>query len=82
MLLARGRIRRAVTAWFEAGGFTEVECFEERIPLAGAKGVAANAWRALARFAQRVAYKGYELPVPAVLTPALCATAVRPAEGP
>ena len=46
------------------------------------KGVAANAFRALARFAQRVIYRGYELPVPAVLTPALCATAVRPAEGP
>lgn len=77
-----GYTEQSLRQLLEAGGFAEVECFEERIPAAGPKGLAANAWRALARLAQRVAYKGYELPVPSVLTPALCATAVRPAEGP
>lgn len=77
-----GYTEQSLRQLLEAGGFTAVECFEERIPAAGVKGVAANAFRALARFAQRVVYKGYELPVPRVLTPALCATAVRPPEGP
>lgn len=76
-----GYTEQSLRQLLEAGGFAGVECFEERIPALGPKGVAAGAFRALARFAQRVIYKGYELPVPAVLTPALCATAVRPAEG-
>lgn len=77
-----GYTEQSLRQLLEAGGFAEVECFEERIPPAGAKGLAAGAFRALARFAQRVVYKGYELPVPRVLTPALCATAVRPAGEP
>lgn len=60
-----------------ACGFTGVTCFEERVP-PGLKGVAAGAFRALARGAQRIVYRGYQLPVPRVLGPALCATAVRP----
>jgi 2-polyprenyl-3-methyl-5-hydroxy-6-metoxy-1,4-benzoquinol methylase len=64
----------------ESAGFAQVECFEERIPGDSAKGLATGAFRAVARGAQRMIYKGYELPVPTVLTPALCATAVRPAE--
>lgn len=77
-----GYTEQSLRQLLEAGGFAAVECFEERIPAAGVKGAAAVTFRALARFAQRVVYKGYELPVPSVLTPALCATAVRPAEGP
>lgn len=78
----RGFTEQSLRQLLEAGGFAGYRCFEERLPATGVKGVAANAFRALARFAQRVIYRGYELPVPAVLTPALCATAVRPAEGP
>jgi 2-polyprenyl-3-methyl-5-hydroxy-6-metoxy-1,4-benzoquinol methylase len=77
-----GYTEQSLRQLLEAAGFTEVRCFEERLPAADVKGLAANAFRALARLAQRVIYKGYELPVPAVLTPSLCATAVRPAEGP
>lgn len=77
-----GYTEQSLRQLLEAGGFAQVECFEERIPATGLKGAAAVAFRALARFAQRVVYKGYELPVPSVLSPALCATAVRPAEGP
>lgn len=61
----------------ESAGFIEVECFEERIPMLGIKGVLANAFRRGARDLQRLIYKGYELPVPRVLTPALCAAARR-----
>jgi len=74
-----GYTEQSLRQLLEAGGFTDVRCFEERIPAAGLKGVAANAFRAIARFKQRLIYKGYELPVPTVLTPSLCATAVRPA---
>jgi 2-polyprenyl-3-methyl-5-hydroxy-6-metoxy-1,4-benzoquinol methylase len=77
-----GYTEQSLRQLLEAAGFADVHCFEERIPAAGAKGLAANAFRALARFANRVIYRGYELPVPTVLTPSLCATAVRPAEGP
>jgi len=77
-----GYTEQSLRQLLESAGFEQVECFEERIPAAGPKGVAARAFRALARVAQRIVYKGYELPVPKVLTPALCATAVRPAEGP
>jgi 2-polyprenyl-3-methyl-5-hydroxy-6-metoxy-1,4-benzoquinol methylase len=62
----------------ESAGFAGVECFEERIPVEGPKGVLAAAFRGGARLIQRVVYKGYQLPVPRVLSPALCATAVRP----
>jgi SAM-dependent methyltransferase len=61
----------------ETAGFTDVRCFEERIPRRGAKGLLANLFRAAARLTQRVLYKGYELPVPTVLTPSLCAVATR-----
>jgi len=39
------------------------------------------AFRSLARLAQRMAYRGYQLPVPAVLTPVLCLRAARPGPG-
>lgn len=77
-----GYTEQSLRQLLETAGFTQVECFEERIPLSGLKGFAANAFRALSRFGQRVAYKGYELSVPNVLTPSLCATAVRPAGRP
>ena len=64
----------------ETAGFTNVRCFEERIPAGSVKGLLANTFRAGARLLQRTIYKGYELPVPQVLTPALCASATRPAE--
>lgn len=73
-----GYTEQSLRQLLEDAGFTAVECFEERIPPAGLKGVAAVAFRALARAALRLAFKGYELPVPRVLSPALCATAVRP----
>lgn len=76
-----GYTEHSLRQLLESAGFTDVRCFEERIPPAGAKGVAAIVFRALARFAQRVVYKGYELPVPRVLSPGLCASAVRPGEG-
>lgn len=66
----------------ERADFTDVRCFEERIPGGGIKGVLASVFRAGARLVQRAIYKGYELPVPAVLTPALCASATRPAATP
>lgn len=62
----------------ESSGFNDVRCFEERLPLDHPKRLLAIPFRALASLAQRVIYKGYELPVPRVLTPALCATARRP----
>lgn len=64
----------------ESAGLTLVECFEERIPAQSPKGFVANVFRAGARQVQRLIYKGYELPVPKVLTPALCAAATRPLE--
>lgn len=77
-----GYTEQSLRQLLESAGFEQVACFEERIPAAGVKGVAAVTFRALARLALRVLYRGYELPVPAVLTPALCATAVRPAGAP
>lgn len=77
-----GYTEQSLRQLLESAGFAQVECFEERIPVEGLKGVAANAFRSLARLGQRIAYKGYELSVPNVLTPSLCATAVRPAERP
>ena len=77
-----GYTEHSLRQLLEACGFTDVRCFEERIPAAGPKGVVANLFRAGARALQWAIYKGYELPVPAVLTPALCATAVRPAGTP
>ncbi len=62
----------------ESADLAEVECFEDRPSPDGLKSPLASIFRAGARVVQRVIYKGYELPVPAVLSPALCATAVRP----
>lgn len=64
----------------EAAGFVDVECFEERRPADEIKGLLAGAFRGGARWLQRAIYRGYELPVPDVLTPALCAVASRPPE--
>lgn len=63
----------------EAAGFSDVQCFAERVPGSSLKGILANTFRACAGIVQRVIYKGYELPVPRVLTPALCAAATRSA---
>jgi len=77
-----GGTEQSVRQLLESAGFHDVRCFEERIPASGAKGMLANLFRALARTVQLAIYRGYELPVPRVLTPALCATAVRPAGSP
>lgn len=62
----------------ESSGFTDVSCFAERLPLDHPKRLFAIPFRGFASLVQRLIYKGYELPVPRVLTPALCATARRP----
>jgi SAM-dependent methyltransferase len=62
----------------EAGGLADVACFEEATGGTGLKDLLARTFRALARFKLHLVYRGYELPPPAVLSPALCATAVRP----
>ena len=61
----------------ESGGFTGFHCFEDRLPGPGPKAFLAGVFRAAARSLQRTVYRGYELPVPEVLTPALCAVATR-----
>ncbi len=61
-----------------AAGLVEVECFEERLAPGGLKELLAGGFRNGARLLQRVLYKGYELPVPRVLSPALAASAMRP----
>jgi SAM-dependent methyltransferase len=62
----------------EAAGFEDVRCFEERVAVRLPQDLLAVAFRGAMRAAQRMVYRGYQLPVPAVLTPALCATARRP----
>ena len=62
----------------EAAGFEDVHCFEERIAVRLPQDALAAVFRTTMRAAQRLVYRGYQLPVPAVLTPALCATARRP----
>lgn len=64
----------------EAGGFQDVRCFEERLAMALPQDALAAIARWAMRAAQRLVYRGYQLPVPAVLTPALCASARRPRE--
>jgi len=66
---------------FEDAGFADIRCFEERIVLGVPQDLLAMAFRSLARLAQRIAYRGYQLPVPAVLTPVLCLRAARPGPG-
>jgi SAM-dependent methyltransferase len=63
----------------EAGGFDDVRCFEERLHLALPQDLLAVAFRGSMQWLMRMFYRGYQMPVPAVLTPALCATARRPA---
>lgn len=63
----------------ESAGFEDVRCFEERLPGGGLKGAAAAAFRAAMGAAQKLVYRGYELPVPRVTGPSLCAVAARPA---
>jgi SAM-dependent methyltransferase len=64
----------------ESAGFVDVRCFEDSVAPGGAKHAAAALFRAVARLAQRTIYRGYELPVPQVLTPALCAVGTRRAD--
>lgn len=64
----------------EFAGFSAVECFEERVPIEGAKGAVAALFRSGARAIQQLLYRGYQLPRPTVLSPSLCATAVRAAD--
>jgi SAM-dependent methyltransferase len=66
----------------ESGGFTDCRCFEDRLPGGSVKSLAAGVFRGAARWLQRTVYRGYELPVPQVLTPSLCAVASRPPERP
>ncbi len=77
-----GYTEQSLRQLLEDAGLLEVECFEERLAAGGLAGGLARVFRATARFGQRLVYRGYELPVPRVLTPGLCATGVRPAEGP
>lgn len=72
-----GYTEQSLGQLLESAGFEQVECFEERCAPGGLKGLLVVPFRAAARAAQRLVYRGYELPVPSVLTPALCATAVR-----
>jgi len=66
---------------FEDAGFVDVRCFEEKLVLGVPQDLLAMTFRSLARLAQRIAYRGYQLPVPAVLTPVLCLRAARPGPG-
>lgn len=61
----------------ESAGFVDVRCFEDSVAPDGLKHAAARLFRSLARLTQRTVYRGYELPVPQVLTPALCAVGTR-----
>ena len=62
----------------ESAGFASVRCFEERLVLGVPQDLLAMAFRAFVRAWLRLVYRGYQLPVPAVLSPALCASAVAP----
>ena len=62
----------------ETGGFTAVTCFEEGRSPGLLKGLATGVFRGAAALVQRAIYRGYELPVPRVLTAALCAVGQRP----
>ena len=75
-----GYTEQSLRQLLESAGLVQVECFEERPAPGGLKSVLAGAFRGAARFAQRMIYKGDQVPVPHVLTPGLCATAVRPPE--
>lgn len=72
-----GYTEQSLRQLLESAGLEQIECFEERPAPGGLKGALTATFRAAARVAQRLVYRGYELPVPVVLTPALCATAVR-----
>ena len=77
-----GGTEQSLRQLLESAGFQDVRCFEERIPAREVKGALAGLFRALARVVQIAIYRGYELPVPRVLTPALCVTAVRAVQSP
>jgi SAM-dependent methyltransferase len=62
----------------ETAGFENVQCFEERVALQLPQDLLTIAFRAAMRAAHRFVYRGYQLPVPTVLGPALCASARRP----
>lgn len=62
----------------ESAGFTEVTCFEDRVPVEGARSAAAVLFRGSMRVLQRTILRGYQMPVPRVLTPSLCAVGTRP----
>jgi 2-polyprenyl-3-methyl-5-hydroxy-6-metoxy-1,4-benzoquinol methylase len=79
---ACGYAETSLRQLLEGAGLVDVACFEERVPVDGPKRLLAAAFRTGARLAQRLVYKAYELPVPQVLSPALCATAARPARVP
>jgi hypothetical protein len=61
----------------ESAGFSEATCFEERVPVEGVRSAAAVLFRGTMRNVQRAILRGYQLPVPRVLTPSLCAVATR-----
>ena len=63
-------------------GFADVRCFEERVDVRDPRGLLAGAFRQLMGACQRFVYRGYQIPVPAVLTPALCTSASRPHPAP
>lgn len=73
-----GFTETSVHQLLEAAGFRDIVCFEDRPGATGLRGVALSAFRGTLRALHRVAYKAYQLPVPAVLTPVLCAAAHAP----
>lgn len=77
---ACGYAETSLRQLLESAGLVDVVCFEERVPVDSPKRLLATAFRRATRLAQRLIYKAYELPVPEVLSPALCATAARPAQ--
>jgi 2-polyprenyl-3-methyl-5-hydroxy-6-metoxy-1,4-benzoquinol methylase len=76
-----GYAEQSLRQLLEACGFAEVVCFEDRLAGEGLKRLVRGGFRTAAALVQRVIYRGYELPVPRVLTPALCAAGQRPAGG-
>lgn len=79
---ACGYAETSLRQLLESAGLVDFACFEERVPVDSPKRLLAVAFRGGARLVQRMIYKAYELPVPEVLSPALCATAARPAQAP
>jgi SAM-dependent methyltransferase len=63
---------------FEEAGFADIHCFEDRLVLGVPQDLLAMAFRWFVGRVQRLVYRGYQLPVPAVLTPVLCMRAASP----